>query len=313
MLFRSGCGIYRKVKWIEVPTVHLEATEVVVQTDLTAESALVVVKMPHQTTQAVLKDKNHQVVAEGRCNEEGHIQLVLHRPNLWSAETPYLYDLELSLLKGQHIADQITMKVGLREVTFVPNEGLVINGKAVTLQGVCLHQDVGCVGIAAKKEVWKARLVSLKEMGCNAIRAAHHVHSSEFMDLCDEMGFYVYEECFDKWTGGLYGRYFETDWQEDVAAMVKRDRNRPSVIIWGVGNEVEHQGQDSMLERLKMLYTYAKSLDATRPVTYAMNPHFKRASDVDLSTIKDIQAFVDEVSDTEIEALEEREIGRAHV
>ncbi|MFR8336925.1 MAG: glycoside hydrolase family 2 TIM barrel-domain containing protein [Eisenbergiella massiliensis] len=124
--------------------------------------------------------------------------------------------------------------------------------------------------------------------------------------MCDELGFYVYEECFDKWTGGLYGRYFETEWKKDVEAMVKRDRNRACIFIWGVGNEVENQGQPSMLAILKMLKDYVLTMDATRPVTYAMNPHFKRESNVDLSQIKDIQKFVDEADDTEIYDVRER-------
>ena len=120
------------------------------------------------------------------------------------------------------------------------------------------------------------------------------------------MGFYVYEECFDKWKGGLYGRYFDKNWESDVEAMVKRDRNRACIVIWGVGNEVENQGQDSMLAILKQLSDKVRSLDSSRPITYAMNPHFKRESNVDLSKIKDIQQFVDEVSDTEIYDAKER-------
>ena len=156
------------------------------------------------------------------------------------------------------------------------------------------------------KEIWRERLTHLKKLGCNAIRAAHHTYSEEFLDLCDEMGFYVYEECFDKWKGGLYGRYFDKNWESDVEAMVKRDRNRACIVIWGVGNEVENQGQDSMLAILKQLSDKVRSLDSSRPITYAMNPHFKRESNVDLSKIKDIQQFVDEVSDTEIYDAKER-------
>ena len=129
------------------------------------------------------------------------------------------------------------------------------------LKGVCLHQEAGSAGIAAKKEIWRERLLLLKEMGCNSIRAAHHTHSVEFLALCDELGFYLYEECFDKWTGGLYGRYFETEWKKDVEAMVKRDRNRACIFIWGVGNEVENQGQPSMLAILKMLKDYVLTMD----------------------------------------------------
>lgn len=239
-------------------------------------------------------------------DEEGRIRFVIPSPRLWSAEDPCLYELELILYHGERECDRIRKKIGIRNVEFRSREGMYVNGRPVKLKGVCLHQEAGCRGIAVRKEVWKKRLESLKDMGCNAVRPAHHTFSEEFMDLCDQMGFYVYEECFDKWTGGLYGRYFETEWKADMEAMIKRDRNRPSVVIWGVGNEVENQGQDSMLRILKMLTDYAKQLDGTRPVSYAMNPHFKRESNEDVSRIRDIQKFVDEVSDTEIYDSRER-------
>lgn len=143
--------------------------------------------------------------------------------------------------------------------------------------------------------------------GCGIYRdVTLRIVPENHLDLCDEMGFYVYEECFDKWKGGLYGRYFDKNWESDVEAMVKRDRNRACIVIWGVGNEVENQGQDSMLAILKQLSDKVRSLDSSRPITYAMNPHFKRESNVDLSKIKDIQQFVDEVSDTEIYDAKER-------
>ena len=85
------------------------------------------------------------------------------------------------------------------------------------------------------------------------------MHSAEMLDLCDEMGFYVYSECFDKWHSGLYGRYFDQDWRQDLDAMVLRDRNRPCILIWGVGNEVENQGQASMVKTLGMLTAGAKA------------------------------------------------------
>ncbi|MCD7842970.1 MAG: glycoside hydrolase family 2 protein, partial [Lachnospiraceae bacterium] len=139
-------------------------------------------------------------------------------------------------------------------------------------------------------------LKALKEVGCNALRLAHHLYMPEMLDLCDELGFYVYEECFDKWTGGAYGRYYETEWQRDIDAMVLRDRNRPSILFWGVGNEVENQSYPSMLEILEQYVARVKELDFTRPVSLAMNPHFTypTAREVDMSQVTDIQKFVDE-------------------
>lgn len=313
----SGCGIYRTVKWIEMESKHLSEKDVFVHTSLEGRNALltIITGVTDRVSARLLErgiagsksDIAPRIVAESKSLKDGEISLRVTDIKLWSAEEPYLYELQLVRMDGDgRECDQIQLRIGLREIQFIPNRGVFVNGKNIKLRGVCLHQEAGGCGIAVKKEIWRERLQALKDMGCNSIRTAHHMHSSEFMDLCDEMGFYVYEECFDKWTGGLYGRYFETDWESDVAAMVQRDRNRPSVMIWGVGNEVENQAQDSMIHILKMLCDFVKTMDDTRPVTYAMNPHFKRESSIDVSKVADIQKFVDEADETEIEDCEER-------
>lgn len=312
----SGCGIYRTVKWVEVNERHLFAENVTVRTEVTEKGAIVHVKAETDgDVRAVLTPLLaepevwggfSEVSAEAGGKGGDWLAISVDNPRLWSAEEPFLYKLTLSLMEENQVLDEISLRIGIRKAEFLPGKGLFVNGKETVLKGVCLHQDMGCRGIAAKKEMWRQRLLDLKEMGCNAIRAAHHMHSEEFLDLCDELGFYVYEECFDKWTGGLYGRYFEKDWKKDVRAMIDRDKNRPCVIIWGVGNEVENQGQPSMLAILKELTDYVRTLDSSRPVTCAMNPHFKRESKVDIRTVSDIQQFVDEVSETEITDNRER-------
>lgn len=325
----SGAGIYREVKLIELEKEHFDPWEVSVHTRIEGSAARISVRcgLPDRRVRAELTEIKRSASAEekgsaesraeaGDSTERGKaaaaaegsgeaLELTVKDAKLWSAEEPNLYELSLFLLDGERIADRISFRIGLRTVEMVPGKGMFVNGRRVFLKGVCLHQDVGCLGIAARKEIFRQRLLALKEMGCNAVRPAHHTYCSDFLDLCDELGFYVYEECFDKWHGGLYGRYFQTEWRRDVDAMVKRDRNRPCIFMWGVGNEVENQGQDSMLETLKLLTEYVRTLD-DRPVSCAMNPHFKRESRTDLSKIRDIQQFVDEVSDTEIYDNEER-------
>lgn len=263
----SGCGIYRSVKWLELPKKHLDPWEVAVTTALSGE--VTVRTGTDSPVLAVLREREtgRAVSAEGI----GCLSLQMDHPRLWSADEPNLYDLELTFSDG---SDRIFIPVGIRKVEFLPQQGMLVNGKKEILKGVCVHQDFACRGIAVKKELWRQRLLDLKEMGCNAIRTAHHVFDSDFLELCDELGFYVYDECFDKWVFGAYARNFETQWQQDVDAMVKRDRNHPCVVIWGVGNEETNQGQTAMLDILKMLCSYVKTLDTTRPVTYAMKPHF---------------------------------------
>lgn len=296
----TGAGIYRTVKLLETGPVYLDEYEMQVSVefpDPDYKKAIINVKTG---TDHMVKGRLLHGEEATEDEGQGNLAFEVEEPALWSAEDPQLYRLEVTVLEKGEVSDTVIKRIGLREVSLIPNQGMYINGRRVKLHGVCLHQDTGCQGVAAKKEIWKERLESLKEMGCNAIRAAHHIHSEEFMDLCDELGFYVYEECFDKWTGGHYGSFFEEEWQKDLDTMIKRDRNRPCVVIWGVGNEVENQGQDSMLRLLEMLVKRVKVLDADRPVTYAMNPHFKRESNMDMSTVSDIQKYVDEADDTEI-------------
>lgn len=296
----SGCGIYRSVRLVEVPERHLEPWEVVVQSSVSDGEAVVAVDTGQRATvKGVLREKGGRKFTA--CAEDGRLTFRVPDAQLWSAEEPNLYELTLWLMDGEETADELTQKLGIRTVAFLPERGMLVNGKEEKLKGVCLHQDISCVGTAATRELWRERLQSLKELGCNAIRAAHHVFAEDFLDLCDELGFYVYEECFDKWKGGLYGRYFETESRSDLETMVRRDRNRACIVIWGVGNEVENQAQASMLRILAQLKEQVVSLDASRPVSYAMNPHFKRESGIDAAKVKDIQQFVDEVSDTEID------------
>lgn len=321
----SGCGIYRDVVLHIVPEEHLDLWEIQVHTKIEGTDAIVEVEtnttLPVQGILCPIKSggENDDVTievaepnlsnieetevffAESSEGLDGKLQFHVKNAKLWSADDPQLYRLILSTEN-----DKVSVNIGIREVVFDAKKGMLVNGVPTKLKGVCLHQEAGCLGTAVTKEIWRERLSHLKDLGCNAIRAAHHTYSEEFLDLCDEMGFYVYEECFDKWKGGLYGRYFDKNWESDVEAMVKRDRNRACIVIWGVGNEVENQGQDSMLAILKQLSDKVRSLDSSRPITYAMNPHFKRESNVDLSKIKDIQQFVDEVSDTEIYDAKER-------
>lgn len=302
----TGAGIYRTVQLIETGSEYLEEQEIVVDARFVGEDAQITVSSPVSCVSGQLFSPEGSP-AGSADTADGSLVFSVHRPLLWSAGTPYLYRLCVTV-PGEDgtVQDEVSIRIGLRDVRFLPNKGLFINGEEVKLRGVCLHQDVGCLGVAAKKEVWKDRLLLLKKAGCNAIRAAHHVYSGEFLDLCDELGFYVYAEAFDKWTGGHYAGFFETEWKADLDAMVKWNRNRPCILLWGAGNEVENQGQPSMLRLLEQITAYLHRLDPSRPVSYAMNPHFKRESGVNVSEIQDIQQFVDEADETEIWDLDEK-------
>lgn len=177
-------------------------------------------------------------------------------PKFWSVESPYLYTLKTTVLEENNMLDSEIEKVGIRTFCFDPDFGFSLNGISMKLKGVCLHEDGGCVGNAVPKSVWRRRLEKLKEMGCNAIRMSHNPHSQELYDLCDEMGFLVDDEIFDEWEGPKnkwstghnvyppkHQGYFEDfhEWHEkDIKSFVLSNRNRPSIILLSIGNEIDY-------------------------------------------------------------------------
>lgn len=272
----SGAGIYRPVVLTEVSRLRLDEMELVVQTTLNDSlnrAAISVDTGICAPIRAVLLDSGREVAAAAG---EGRTVLSLDNPKLWSADSPHLYTLEVSLMEGDIPLDSITLHHGVRKVAFVPQKGLFVNGERAVFKGVCLHHDVAGVGSAVTKSLLRQRLAVLKEIGCNAIRTSHNIPSCDLLDLCDEMGFYVLDESFDKWDTGAYERYFASQWESDLTYMVKRDRNRACVVLWSVGNEVDSQGSAHMLALLDMLVAKVRKLDG-RPVTCALSPHYSDA------------------------------------
>ena len=181
----------------------------------------------------------------------------IEHPKLWCPDIPYMYELNTFLTLDNGSRYRISsQKVGIRSIFFDPDKGFFLNGKETKLKGVCLHHDGGVLGAAMYKEVWARRLSKLKTMGCNAIRCSHNPHMPELYELCDEMGFLMIDEAFDEWenpknkwsTGHnvyppKHQGYFEDfhKWhEEDLRAMVRRDRCHPSVILWSIGNELDY-------------------------------------------------------------------------
>ncbi|MDP3179672.1 MAG: glycoside hydrolase family 2 TIM barrel-domain containing protein, partial [Spirochaetaceae bacterium] len=207
----------------------------------------------------------------------GVFEVVVGSPELWSAEAPALYRIEARLLAEGRTVDEACASFGVRKAEFRPGRGFFLNGEETKLKGVCLHGDGGAVGAAVPMAVWRRRLGRLKEIGCNAIRCAHNPPDPQFLDLCDELGFLVIDEVFDKWEGAFskpedwYLRQFgfAEVWKEALSSTIKRDRNHPSVILWSVGNETGQPGTDEVDPWLETLCDAAREIDPTRPVTAA--------------------------------------------
>ena len=166
----------------------------------------------------------------------------------WDIDCPYLYELTTELFlpwgspREYALLDSHTQRIGFRSVRLDPDNGFFLNGRHVKIYGACMHHDLGALGAAVNKAATKRQLLSLLSMGVNAVRTSHNPPSVEFMDLCDELGILVDSEAFDMWelhkTDHDYATFFRDHWKEDVASWIRRDRNRPSVVFWSIGNEI---------------------------------------------------------------------------
>ena len=171
-------------------------------------------------------------------------EFTLDKPRRWSPEDPVLYEA-VTTVTTEYGTDTYKTVFGIREAVFTP-EGFFLNGQKTFLKGVCLHHDAGALGAAWNDDAWIRRLGKLKEMGCNAIRSAHNPPAPELLDLCDRMGFLVMDELSDTWSipkkPNGYALLFDQWIRKDMTALLRRDRNHPSVILWSIGNEVPEQG-----------------------------------------------------------------------
>lgn len=218
-------------------------------------------------------------------------------PVLWTPENPYLYSLTVKLYHNNSLTDEIKLPVGFRKAEFDAQKGFFLNNQPLKIKGVCMHHDLGALGAAFNKMAAKRQLTILKDMGCNAIRFSHNPPASAMLDLCDEMGFLVMDEAFDMWTKKKnknkydYHLDFEEWHERDLQAMVLRDRNHPSVIMWSIGNEIREQFDSTGTTITKKLVDIVKRLDPTRPVTSALTETFPEKNFIAKANALDVLGF----------------------
>ncbi|MBS1874052.1 MAG: DUF4982 domain-containing protein [Acidobacteria bacterium] len=283
----SGSGVYRHV-WITVTgDVRVPRHGVYVTTpEVSRGTATVRAAVKVENLGRVKRDvtvrlrlndggkaETVQAVAGG-ATEEASLTVAVASPRLWSAASPALYTATVELLIGGRVVDQTATPFGIRKVEIDAARGLRVNGEPVKLKGGCVHHDNGVLGAAAIDRAEERRVELLKASGFNAIRTSHNPPSPAFLDACDRLGMYVIDEAFDMWREPKnpedYHLYFDRDWQADLDAMVLRDRNRPSVILWSIGNEIRERADPPGVEIAKKLAAEVKRLDSTRPVTAAI-------------------------------------------
>jgi beta-galactosidase len=202
-------------------------------------------------------------------------EIAVKNPRLWSLETPNCYVAITEVLRDGKVIDEYRTPFGIRSIEFTPDRGFLLNGKRVPLQGVCMHHDLGALGAAFNESAARRQIEILKEMGVNAIRLTHNPSAPEFIDLCDRLGVLTVAESFDCWIWGKtrndYARLFP-DWAErDLRALIRRDRNHPSLIMWSLGNEIVKVEAPENSEIAKRLVAIVHEEDTTRPATSGVN------------------------------------------
>ncbi|MBB6462335.1 glycoside hydrolase family 2 TIM barrel-domain containing protein [Flammeovirga kamogawensis] len=279
-----GAGIYRNVKlivknnngiahWgttVTTPLVDNEVAKVVVKTNTTG--SVDKVKTEIQTLDGKVIST---VESKVKFADQFENTLQVKHPQLWSPETPYLYKVITTTYKNEKITDQATERFGIRTISYTSEKGFELNGKQRKFKGVCLHHDLGPLGIAVNKAAIKRQLILMKEMGTDAIRTAHNMPSIEQLELCDELGLMVVAESFDEWkkpkVDNGYHRFFDEWAKKDIQNLVRATKNHPSIVMWSAGNEVPDQWGNEGVKRAKWLQDIFHKEDPTRPVTVGMD------------------------------------------
>ena len=289
----SGSGIYRNVWLVTTGKTHIEHWGMFVTTPEITD-AMAKVKITTRTKynlkdgqklllKTVIIDPSGKEIANGKMDTDGVKDSVfsttfdfeVRNPVLWSLDAPKLYSAVSQVFVDGELVDNYSSSFGIRSFEFNAEKGFFLNGKNVKINGVCNHQDLGCLGSAINKRALERQLEILKGMGCNAIRTSHNPPAPELLDLADQMGFLIMDEAFDMWKKPKNKFDYSTVWDEmhkkDLQDLILRDRNHPSVIIWSIGNEIREQRDSTGIAMAKELAGYVRELDTTRPITSACN------------------------------------------
>jgi beta-galactosidase len=289
----SGSGIYRHV-WLTVTgPVHVPQWGLCITTpEVSLERAQVrmMIKVVNETKNSISAkidtvllgpdDKNVGATNQlceisGGMQTESPQEVTVLKPSLWSPESPRLYRAVTSISVAGKLVDELETRFGIRSIHVSAENGFQLNGRAIKLCGGCIHDQNGCLGVAAFDRAEQRQVELLKDAGFNAVRLAHNPAAPALLDACDRLGLLVLDESFDAWEQPKrkfdYSTYFDEWWQRDLAAMVLRDRNHPSVIMWGIGNEIPERADSSGIALTRELSAAVRVMDPTRPVTAALN------------------------------------------
>ncbi|WP_251452184.1 glycoside hydrolase family 2 TIM barrel-domain containing protein [Microbacterium sp. Marseille-Q6648] len=289
----SGAGIHRPVHLVIADPVHVPLGGTRVTTpDIDADRAVVEIattvangtrhtRTPRVAWEVVAPDGTVAARADAPVTvlpgsqAVARVRIAVPGAQLWHPDTPWLYEARTSLDEGDVHLDADTVAFGIRRLQVDPARGLRINGLPVLMRGACVHHDNGPLGAATPDAAEDRRVRLLKAAGFNALRSAHNPMSRAMLDACDRYGVLVMDELTDVWTRSKTAFdsavTFPDTWRHDVAALVAKDVNHPSVVMYSIGNEILELGTPHGATWSRRLAEEVRALDPTRPVTNGIN------------------------------------------
>jgi beta-galactosidase len=292
----SGAGIYRPVTlWVGEPhhvpldglrvgTLGIEPARVAVSVDTTGPGTLTV----------ELLDEAGAVLHTETRETTGHVEIAAELPGarLWSPQSPALHVCRVRLESDGRV-DQAETTFGIRTLAW-GDDGFLLNGERVILQGACLHHDNGVLGARAYADAEERKIRLMKATGYNAVRSAHNPCSKALLDACDRLGVLVVDEYIDHWyvhkTQHDYVEHFDAWWRRDLEDMVRKDVNHPSVVMYSIGNEVGETAEPRGIALTGEMTEHLHRLDPTRPVTCGINIFFNFLRSIGMGVYSDEKA-----------------------
>ena len=289
----SGSGIYRGASLLRSSRTQISPSGVRIRTAWAdGEAACLTAALPLRNLDAEaarfrcvteIRDAEGRIVCrdelpmamEAGSEETLRRSLQIHEPRMWSPDTPYLYSWSVTLQDGERTLDQETGAFGVRTLAADGRRGLLINGRPVKLRGACIHHDNGILGACAFPEAEARRVRILKEAGFNCIRSAHNPMSRAMLEACDRQGMLVMDEYSDMWSVPKNAfddaGSFRRTWKADLEALVRKDYNHPSVILYCLGNEIPEASSEYGARMCRRMDSYIKELDDTRLTVNAVS------------------------------------------
>lgn len=287
----SGAGIFRDVTLKLKPStyirtnglyIHSEKGEMgwstEIETDICGEARDIVMIIEVSAPDGEPIGGFKQEARFGSGEERFTNNFIINEPDIWDIDTPNVYTLRVSLYEGDELLDSASESFGYRTAEFLPEKGLVLNGRQLKMHGVCMHHDLGALGAAYNYAALYRQMRIMKEMGANAIRTSHNMPAKQLMQICDELGLLVDSEAFDMWENSKTEfdnhRFFKEHAERDVKSWVERDRNHPSLILWSIGNEIGDTNHEHGIEIAQRLHDYVLKYDPKRNARSTIGSNF---------------------------------------